>query len=163
MNKSVRFDGMIANSPKIKSSNQSVGTENEIPSASEIPNFNRNRNSYLKNKRQQSGSEYAAITNNTENSNTSSGMGGSLAVLGGRTNNSNSAENSYSTNLNQPFSDQSLAGGSMQKAPALLSNPHDPGGEPIGAPLPVGDGLPYLIGFSILYILYIYKFRLKIS
>ena len=163
MNQNVRFDGAIANSPKIKSSSQSVSNANEIPAATDIPNFKRKANTYNKATGSHSAYDYSVVTKTVETSNSSPAMGGGLAIVGGR-GGANSADNVYSNNLSQPFSEQNIGSSQLQRAPATPSgDPHDPGGDPVGNPLPVGDGISVLIAFALLYTIYIYKKRLTVS
>lgn len=163
MNKSVHFNGAIANSPRIKSSNQSVSSENEIPVASNLPNYKQKSNSYQKATRSQSAYDYSVVSQTVETSKTSSEMSGGLAVIGSRGGNATNSNNVYSENLNQPFSEQSV-GSQMQKAPPPPpGDPHDPGGDPTGNPLPVGDGLTILFALAVLYTIFIYRKRLSVS
>lgn len=162
MNKSVHFDGAIANSPKIKSSNQIVSSENEIPAASDLPNYAKKASSYKKATRNKSAYDYSVVTKTVEAPNTSSGMSGGLAIVGGggKAENSN---NVYSDNLSQPFSEHSM-GSQMQKAPPPPpGDPHDPGGDPVGNPLPLGDGITTLFALAVLYTIHIYRKRLSVS
>lgn len=161
MNRSVQFSGGITNSPRIKSSQQNIGTENEILSASDLPSYAR-KTSVKRSSPKNQTSTYAVVSKTTPNSNSTSGMGGGSYMIGGK-GSPNSSGNSYSSNLSQPFSEQAINNPPMRKTLGVDESVADPGGDPTGAPLPVGDGIPVLIAFAFLFGFYKYKKKLTLS
>lgn len=167
MNKSVQFGGAITHSPKIKSSQHNKAAETEILAASDLPSYTR-KTKVSRNKIKNQSSTYAVISKTSKNSksNSASGIGGSLTLIGSKeSSNSGGSENAYANNVRQPFSNESLNTNPLRKSPMDDSevSKHDPGGDPKGKPLPVGDGILFLMASAILYAFYKYKKKLRIS
>ncbi len=157
MGKSVQFSGAIANSPKIKVSQKSISTDNEILSASDLPSFTR-KNYVKKHIPRNQSSAFAVVSKTTPNSNSASasGTGEGLSLIGSK-GNASSEGSGYANNISQPFSEAGVNTNPIQKAPTDdPMTPSDPGGEdPIGPPLPVGDGFLVLVVMAALYSFYI--------
>ena len=161
MNKSVQFSAAIANSPKIKTSQHKIGTETEILAATDLPKYTR-KTKVRRNRPKKQPSTYTVISKTSKNSksNSASGIGGSLTLIGSKESSSSGGNgNGYASNIRQPFSNESLNTNPIRKSPMddLGVSKHDPGGDPKGKPLPVGDGIPFLMASAILYSFYKYK------
>jgi hypothetical protein len=156
---SVDFGGQIGNSPKFAQNNYQRDDEagTEIASA----------------ERKQAGVLQSAPVSNSDGFNQSMGQdvnrtsrkyaatstaSGTETLAGGvlthkKNGNSISNSNLASANINQPFSDNGTANAPVQRANNANNNTlADPGGVPLGQPIPVGDGMVVLIVLSIGYL-----------
>lgn len=98
---------------------------------------------------------YNTINKKDENNNSSFSNGGYLFIKGSR----NSSSSTYFSNYIVPFSNETHASNNTtQYVP--FNNPVggtiivDPGGDPTGPPIPVGDGTYILFFLGIVYIIY---------
>jgi len=166
VNTSVNFGGEISNSPKRSYTQQS----NSGNSVAAIPSYAPKKSRYVSTNNTVGGTNnlsnngYSVNSKSTLSSaqSTSSGGngGGGMSTAFGGGGGSNSSENTSSQGFgggaNSPFS-SSTPGSSvsvMQKATNDINDLSDPGGEdPIGDPLPVGDGLYFIIAMAVVYVL----------
>ena len=162
VNTSVNFGGKISNSPR-RSYSQQGGGENK---SNVLPTYyKRNAKSVSTNNAgggttdNFSNGTYTVNSRSTlssaQNAVGSTGGGAASTVFGGGKSNTTSSgsSGSYGGGANSPFSNATPSSSSvMQKATSGIDDLSDPGGEdPIGDPLPIGDGLYLLILMVLIY------------
>jgi len=158
-NHSVTFNNnVIQNAPKVNSASYNNDNGLDIPDISQISKTNYTVNDYQSTNTLSQGSSYAVQSQSYQNNN-SSGSGGLsggnsfIASSGSR----NSAASSAIVMTNG-ITTLSLSADLSSNSSKQSSNPYkggtgatDPGGDPTGPPIPVGDGWGLLVLFGVCY------------
>ena len=154
----VSFGGKIGNSPRIKASQPYIKTEDEIKSNNNYPKYAQNINSSSsKNYSQETTNPYAVSGKTIADTQTpaSSGNSGTLFAAASTGKGKGSTLESGIASANQPFSSEiENSSAVMQRAGQATGDLADPGGSDPGAPIPVGDGIPFLLILATLYFFY---------
>ena len=154
----VSFGGKIGNSPRIKASQPYIKTEDEIKSNNNYPKYAQNINSSSsKNYSQETTNPYAVSGKTIADTQTpaSSGNSGTLFAAASTGKGKGSTLESGIASANQPFSSEiENSSAVMQRADQATGKVADPGGGQPGAPIPVGDGIPFLLILATLYFFY---------
>ena len=154
----VSFGGKIGNSPRIKASQPYIKTEDEIKSNNNYPKYAQNiKSSSSKNYSQETTSPYAVSGKTIADTQTpaSSGNSGTLFAAASTGKGKGSTLESGIASANQPFSSEiENSSAVMQRADQATGKVADPGGGQPGAPIPVGDGIPFLLILATLYFFY---------
>ena len=155
----VSFGGKIGNSPRIKASQPYIKTEDEIKSNNNYPKYAQNINSSSsKNYSQETTNPYAVSGKTIADTQTpaSSGNSGTLFAAASTGKGKGSTLESGIASANQPFSSEiENSSAVMQRADQATGDlVADPGGGDPGAPIPVGDGIPFLLILATLYFFY---------
>ena len=154
----VSFGGKIGNSPRIKASQPYIKTEDEIKSNNNYPKYAQNINSSSsKNYSQETTNPYAVSGKTIADTQTpaSSGNSGTLFAAASTGKGKGSTLESGIASANQPFSSEiENSSAVMQRADQATGDLADPGGGDPGAPIPVGDGIPFLLILATLYFFY---------
>ncbi len=154
----VSFGGKIGNSPRIKASQPYIKTEDEIKSNNNYPKYAQNiKSSSSKNYSQETTSPYAVSGKTIADTQTpaSSGNSGTLFAAASTGKGKGSTLESGIASANQPFSSEiENSSAVMQRADQATGKVSDPGGGDPGAPIPVGDGIPFLLILATLYFFY---------
>ena len=152
----VSFGGKIGNSPRIKASQPYIKTEDEIKSNN--TKYAQNiKSSSSKNYSQETTSPYAVSGKTIADTQTpaSSGNSGTLFAAASTGKGKGSTLESGIASANQPFSSEiENSSAVMQRADQATGDLSDPGGGHPGAPIPVGDGIPFLLILATLYFFY---------
>ena len=152
----VSFGGKIGNSPRIKASQPYIKTEDEIKSNN--TKYAQNiKSSSSKNYSQETTSPYAVSGKTIADTQTpaSSGNSGTLFAAASTGKGKGSTLESGIASANQPFSSEiENSSAVMQRADQATGKVADPGGGQPGAPIPVGDGIPFLLILATLYFFY---------
>lgn len=153
----VSFGGKISNSPRIKASQPYIKTEDEIKSNNNYPKYAQNIKSSSKSYSQETTSSYAVSGKTIADTQTpaSSGNSGALFAAASTGKGKGSTLESGIASANQPFSSEiENSSAVMQRAGQATGDLADPGGGDPGAPIPVGDGIPFLLILATLYFFY---------
>ena len=154
----VSFGGKISNSPRIKASQPYIKTEDEIKSNNNYPKYAQNiKSSSSKNYSQETTNPYAVSGKTIADTQTpaSSGNSGTLFAAASTGKGKGSTLESGIASANQPFSSEiENSSAVMQRAGQATGDLADPGGGDPGAPIPVGDGIPFLLILATLYFFY---------
>ena len=154
----VSFGGKIGNSPRIKASQPYIKTEDEIKSNNNYPKYAQNINSSSsKNYSQETTNPYAVSGKTIADTQTpaSSGNSGTLFAAASTGKGKGSTLESGIASANQPFSSEiENSSAVMQREDQAPGDLADPGGGQLGAPIPVGDGIPFLLILATLYFFY---------
>ena len=155
----VSFSGKISNSPRIKASQPYIKTEDEIKSNNNYPKYAQNiKSSSSKNYSQETTNPYAVSGKTIADTQTpaSSGNSGTLFAAASTGKGKGSTLESGIASANQPFSSEiENSSAVMQRAEQATGDlVADPGGGDPGAPIPVGDGIPFLLILATLYFFY---------
>ena len=154
----VSFGGKIGNSPRIKASQPYIKTEDEIKSNNNYPKNAQNiKSSSSKNYSQETTSSYAVSGKTIADTQTpaSNGNSGALFAAASTGKGKGSTLESGIASANQPFSSEiENSSAVMQRAGQATGDLADPGGSDPGAPIPVGDGIPFLLILATLYFFY---------
>ena len=152
----VSFGGKIGNSPRIKASQPYIKTEDEIKSNN--TKYAQNiKSSSSKNYSQETTSPYAVSGKTIADTQTpaSSGNSGTLFAAASTGKGKGSTLESGIASANLPFSSEiENSSAVMQRADQATGKVSDPGGGHPGAPIPVGDGIPFLLILATLYFFY---------
>lgn len=148
----VVFGGKINNAPRIKASQPYIKNETEIKSNNNLPKYAQNINQHSSTNYSQQTSSYNITSKNTKETPSAGGNSGALFAVATINSGGSSAQEVGSSTSSQPFSsDVQNTGAVMQKAVQATDDLADPGGGDPGAPIPVGDGLPFLLILAALY------------
>jgi len=154
----VSFGGKISNSPRIKASQAYIKTEDEIKSNNNYPKYAQNiKSSSSKSYSQETTSSYAVSGKTIADAQTpaSGGNSGALFAAASTGKGKGSTLESGIASANQPFSSEiENSSAVMQRSGQATGDLADPGGGDPGAPIPVGDGIPFLLILATLYFLY---------
>ena len=154
----VSFGGKIGNSPRIKASQPYIKTEDEIKSNNNYPKYAQNINSSSsKNYSQETTNPYAVSGKTIADTQTpaSNGNSGTLFAAASTGKGKGSTLESGIASANQPFSSEiENSSAVMQRSSEVTGDLSDPGGGALGAPIPVGDGIPFLLILATLYFFY---------
>lgn len=154
----VSFGGKISNSPRIKASQAYIKTEDEIKSNNNFPKYAQNiKNSSSKSYSQEITSSYSVSGKTITDAQTpaSSGNSGTLFAAASTGKGKGSTLESGIASANQPFSSEiENSSAVMQRSGQATGDLADPGGGDPGAPIPVGDGIPFLLILATLYFFY---------
>ena len=153
----VSFGGKISNSPRIKASQPYIKTEDEIKSNNNYPKYAQNIKSSSKSYSQETTSSYAVSGKTIADTQTpaSSGNSGTLFAAASTGKGKGSTLESGIASANQPFSSEiENSSAVMQRSSEVTGDLSDPGGGDPGVPIPVGDGLPFLLILATLYFFY---------
>ena len=154
----VSFGGKIGNSPRIKASQPYIKTEDEIKSNNNYPKYAQNiKSSSSKNYSQETTNPYAVSGKTIADTQTpaSNGNSGTLFAAASTGKGKGSTLESGIASANQPFSSEiENSSAVMQRADQATGKVSDPGGGHPGAPIPVGDGIPFLLILATLYFFY---------
>ena len=154
----VSFGGKISNSPRIKASQPYIKTEDEIKSNNNYPKYAQNiKSSSSKNYSQETTNLYAVSGKTIADTQTpaSSGNSGTLFAAASTGKGKGSTLESGIASANQPFSSEiENSSAVMQRSSEVTGHVADPGGGDPGVPIPVGDGLPFLLILATLYFFY---------
>jgi len=157
VNPTIDFGGKIANSPKnLRSNYQPVNSNveyesqegNNIKSISNVSSGSGISQNYS------SGQSTLRSSSSSKPISNSDGSISANMVLSSRSASSQDGTVA-SANLSQPFTESSVSQSStavIQKASNANPTIADPGGDPIGDPIPVGDGLIFLLVLSLGYV-----------
>ena len=153
----VSFSGKISNSPRIKASQPYIKAEDEIKSNNDYSKYSQNikRNS-SKSQSQVATGTYAASNKTISDSQTPAGGNSGTLFAAARINKGKGSKlESGIASANQPFSSEiENSSAVMQRADQATGKVADPGGGQPGAPIPVGDGIPFLLILATLYFFY---------
>lgn len=158
-NQSVTMNGSIANAPKGNYASDNSGADLDIPDVSSHLNTNYSVGSYQSTSGGFQGSSYSIQNQSYQNNNSSGsasfGSGGGSFIAGGG---SHGSAGSSGVTMTNGITTMSLTSdltnmSAKQGANAYLPNTGgtDPGGDPTGAPIPVGDGWGLLLFFGVCY------------
>jgi hypothetical protein len=153
----VSFSGKISNSPRIKASQPYIKAEDEIKSNNDYPKYAQNIKSSSKSYSQETTSSYAVSGKTIADTQTpaSSGNSGTLFAAASTGKGKGSTLESGIASANQPFSSEiENSSAVMQRSSEVTGDLSDPGGGALGAPIPVGDGIPFLLILATLYFFY---------
>ena len=151
------FGGKITNSPKIKASQAYVQSEEEIKSSVDLPKFNASNSKRARVNSNNSESNYSVIVNTKPDIQGVGGGGGSSSPIFASKGDKNVGTSSFmvGTSNNQLFANESNNTTSViQKGTQGVSDVVDPGGGDPGNMIPVGNGLPVLLAFAMIYFIY---------
>ena len=150
--------GEILNSPKAKYSDNSNSDESDIPNPGITMKSNYSIKNYPSSQFSNTGSSYSTIQSQSYRGNNSisgSQNGGGTIVLAGRSSHSSAGTSGVvMTNGITNLSTTSNISNSSTKQSVTADTPQggtDPGGDPTGDPIPVGDGWILFMLFSSLY------------
>jgi len=153
----VSFGGKISNSPRIKASQPYIKTEDEIKSSNNYPKYAQNIKSSSSKSYSQDASAYA-VTGKTISEVQTSASGGNSGTLFAAASTGKGKGSTLELGIasaNQPFSSEiENSSAVMQRAGQATGDLADPGGGDPGAPIPVGDGIPFLLILATLYFFY---------
>ena len=153
----VSFGGKISNSPRIKVSQPYIKAEDEIKSNNNYPKYSQNikRNS-SKSQGQIATSTYDVSNKTISDSQPPAGGNSGTLFAAARINKGKGSKlESGIASANQPFSSEiENSSAVMQRAGQATGDLADPGGGDPGAPIPVGDGIPFLLILATIYFFY---------
>ncbi len=153
----VSFGGKISNSPRIKASQPYIKAEDEIKSNNNYPKYSQNikRNS-SKSQGQIATSTYDVSNKTISDSQPPAGGNSGTLFAAARINKGKGSKlESGIASANQPFSSEiENSSAVMQRAGQATGDLADPGGGDPGAPIPVGDGIPFLLILATIYFFY---------
>ena len=154
----VSFGGKIGNSPRIKASQPYIKTEDEINSNTNCPRYPQNIKSSSSKIYSQETTSPSGVSGKTiadTQTPASSGNSGTLFAAASTGKGKGSTLESGIASANQPFSSEiENSSAVMQRADQATGKVSDPGGGDPGAPIPVGDGIPFLLILATLYFFY---------
>ena len=157
----VTKNGTILNSPKINHSDDFNSDDPNMPELTLETSSNYSVGNYQSTQISDPGSSYSSLQNRSyrdNNSNSAGQNGGGTIVLAGRSSRSSAGTSGVvMTNGITTLSTTSNLSNTTTKQSVTADDPQggtDPGGDPYGDPIPLGDGWKLLILYGIVYTIY---------